>query len=704
MKIAIFLDEVSQAIDNSMQWSIMNNMSSELIKFHEVFVIDPLKIGLDNAIKVLLNQDYDVLITYNKTGTNLIKSDTGENLMSTIERPQISWLTEHPVTFYNQYYQTNSDKRNYIFTNPRHNYFANEMGMQGNFSSMLFGSSIKKINKDYKSRNFDICIAAQWRGPADSNNFWHDMDVKSKKFFEDINTLQHLEDGGDVYTAFVAAAEYHQIPFENNKDFAIALKALYWHARKTERIKLVQDLVASGLKISIIGSQEWKQVLPKHNNVTFLNYCTHEKLIDYYTDSRAVASVNCYNGANERTFDAMSCGSISIAEDSPTLKNKFNDLEDILFYQRLSAKDKMKDFFEIIKDVNISEGIAQNGLDKFLKSHTWEDRAVELSNFINDTVSRSIGSINNSEDKEVKYIFSHENKGDLSGPVVYQSYIGDNQRGFVSASCLPFDASFNKKTDEREYKLFKDIVVERRDLEAPWGLISWKFKTKTMLDESIFIDFANKRFEDGYDCVFINPMIGNEAIFMNVWEQGQIAHPNMSTIVNFLKGFININDLSGFENFAFCNYFIGNQRFWQEYIEFIDGILSKLDGKSCEDVELYQAWNGSANYKKDKSVTMRPFVIERLFSSFLKAKKNINAIGYEFEEEFYIRKFGESLGRITYTAHKLKAIAISQPSSLNLSNWDFFRKGMMQENLLQPIIQLDDVSFCLNEKYNKFIL
>ncbi len=702
MKIAIFLDEVSQAIDNSMQWSIMNNLHSELVKLYEVIVIDPLKLGLDRALRMLLDQDYDVLITYNKTGTNLINSSTGKNVMSTLEKPQISWLTEHPVTFYDQYYQTNSDKRNYIFTNPRHNYFANEMEMQGNFTSMLFASSIKKNYKNYKSREFDICIAAQWRGPADSNNFWHNMGTTSKKFFEDINTLQHLEDGGDVYTAFIAASEHHRIPIRNNKDFAPALKALYWHARKTERIKLVQDLVATGLKISIIGSQEWKQVLPEHNNVKFLNYCTHEKLIEYYSDSRAVASVNCYNGANERTFDALSCGSISIAEDSPTLKSKFNDLEDIFFYERLSANKKIKNFSEILKDVNLSEKIAQNGFDKFLREHTWKNRVIELSNFINDIIARSSRS-NHDELKMIRFISNDVEQGASSKPLVYQSYIGEIQKGFVSTSCVPFDASYNTTTDAREYKLFKDLINKNKDIQSHWGLISWKFQTKTMLDEKAFIDFSKKHIKDGYDCVFINPMIGNEAIFMNVWEQGQIAHPNMTKIVNFLNGYININDLSGDESFSFCNYFIGSRRFWQEYISFVDEILSKLDEKSSQDIDFNQAWNGTANYKKDKSVTMRPFVIERLFSSFLKINKDIKVIGYKFEKKFYTRKFGETLGHIIYTAHKLKNAAINEPSNFNLSNWDTFRKGIIHENLLQPIIQLDDVSFCLNEKYSKFL-
>jgi len=223
MKIAIYLDEVNQAIDNSMQWSVMRHIGQELAKKDEVIFIDPIKIGSNESLSELKKQNYDILLTYNKTGTNLIEESTGRNLMSLLEVPQVSWLVEHPVTFYADYKKTNSPNRNYIFPNNTHNLFAKKMGMEGQYSNLLFASSDKKITTNFKDRPFDVCIAAQWRGDADSNAFWESMTGFEKKFFEEINQLQNTKDGIDVFLSFLAVAEYYNIPQDNINDFAPAL-------------------------------------------------------------------------------------------------------------------------------------------------------------------------------------------------------------------------------------------------------------------------------------------------------------------------------------------------------------------------------------------------------------------------------------------------------------------------------------------------
>jgi hypothetical protein len=390
MKIAIYLDEVNQAIDNSMQWSVMRHIGQELAKKDEVIFIDPLKMGPKESSNKLKKQNYDILLTYNKTGTNLIEESTGQNLMSLLEVPQVSWLVEHPVTFYADYKKTNSESRSYIFPNSTHNLFAKKMGMQGQYSNLLFASSEKKITTRFKDRPFDVCIAAQWRGEADSNAFWESMTGFEKKFFEEINQLQNTKEGIDVFLAFLAVAEYYKMPQENINDFAPALKALYWHARKNERIKMVKDMVSSGLKILLVGGDGWKSVFEEKNQVTIVPPCTHDCLTDYYMNSRAVVSTNCSNGANERTFDAQSCGAISIAESSVTLENKFEDMKDIIFYDRLQLGDKVKMIQEAIKNKPKGNLIADHGYQSFINNNTWRHRVNELSEMLDKTCSSKI--------------------------------------------------------------------------------------------------------------------------------------------------------------------------------------------------------------------------------------------------------------------------------------------------------------------------
>lgn len=396
MKIAIYLDEVSQAIDNSMQWNVMHQLGGELSSMHDILFIDSNRLGSKIAQKKLIKQDYDALLLYNKTGSNLIDVKSRVNLLSKIDKPTVSWLTEHPVTFFNDYKNTNSNNRSYIFTNPHHNLFSKKMGLEGGSHSMLFGSSVKDNIIEYKSRKFDICVAAQWRGAPEANAFWNAGTSFEKNFFGTINLLQNLEDNGDVFTAFMAAAEHYNVPLDNIQDFMPALNQVYWHVRKTERIKMVRDLVSTGLKILLVGGESWKEVLPDYSNVTFVPPCSHKKLMEYYLNSRAVVSTNCFNGANERTFDGMSCGSLAIAEKSPTLTKCFDDKE-IVFYDRLKLNEKKDYITDLLNDGGLSESIANAGMNSFKKAHTWKHRAVELSSFLfatgnsNEIVNKSIG-------------------------------------------------------------------------------------------------------------------------------------------------------------------------------------------------------------------------------------------------------------------------------------------------------------------------
>lgn len=390
MKIAIYVDDVNQFIDNSMQRHIVSCLSKELSTDNEVVIIDPLKIGKESAKSRLIDQNYDILLTYNKTGTDLTLPNTNLNLIKSLEKPSVAWLVEHPVTFYDQYIESDSPGKHYILPNLSQKLFIKDIGLRGTGSELLFTSTVKKNKLESSKREFDICIAAQWRGTADINEFWKGSNKAQHEFFDRVNLLQHLSESGDIYASFIAAAEFYNIDLQNKKDYCIYYKALYWHARKTERIKMVQDLVGSGLKILLIGSDEWKQVLPRHDNVTFLPLCSPLELISNYSNSRAVAATNCFNGANERTFDAISCGAISISENSPTLSRHFKDQESIFFYDRLCAKDKVDLIVDILNDYKMMEMINENSHEIFMGSHTWRHRAKSLMKIINDKIDSQI--------------------------------------------------------------------------------------------------------------------------------------------------------------------------------------------------------------------------------------------------------------------------------------------------------------------------
>lgn len=702
MKIAIYYDAVNNAIDNSTQWHTMSHLGDSLQKMHEVVHIKKDEDNIKSTIGTILKQKYDLLLTYNKTGANLLDLD-GNHLLPKLEKPQLSWLTEHPVTFYNEYKKSDSLLRHYILTSKQHNFFTKKMGLKGSTSELLFGSAVQSNLISFKKRPFDVCIALQWRGLPDTNNFWKNLSAKEQEFFQTVNELQKFELNGDIFTAFYVVAEKYGLPLGSLEKYSHHIKALYWYARKTERIQLVKNLADSNLKILLIGGEEWKSILPTSNlnNITIVNPCNTRLLMDYYKKSKAVISTNCYNGANERTFDAMSCGAISISEDSPTLKNYFTDSKDILFYPRLDITKIMQELTDIINDDYQGGMIAESGLNNFLENHTWDHRAITLNEKIQSIKNKQLDISIKTTHQENTTQSKQNNSNEI---ILYQAYLNNEQLASLNPICTPHNASQNTAPEKREYQLFKNIFNKEKNKDVKWGLISSRFSSKTLVSENEFYAFCKDSLANGYDCAFINPMIGNEALFINVWEQGINNHKGMSAIAKFLQNecALNISEYHNSEKFAFCNYFVGNNLFWSNYIKFVDDIVNAIEKKCKKDPELNEVWSGSAKYKKDYTATMKPFVIERLFSLFIASNTSLKVISYQYKQEQYTDKFGKHLGDTLYELHKLKKMNTSNTSN-ELNIWKNLRQKLVQSGLLSAVYNLDDFNFTIPENIKRNI-
>jgi hypothetical protein len=253
---------------------------------------------------------------------------------------------------------------------------------------------------------------------------------------------------------------------------------------------------------------------------------------------------------------------------------------------------------------------------------------------------------------------------------LYQSYLGEEEFKLLSPAVIPWNITNNTKNSTREYELFKAIAAE--NTSQPWGLISKKFSHKSLLPVENFYEFADKTFSDGFDCAFVNPMIGNEALYLNVWQQGVLCgHVGLDKIVAFLEKSLGLSFYSPMDKstFAFCNYFIAKPVFWSGYFSFVDNALKLLDQEALNGSEVGQIYSGSGSYHRDLGVTMRPFVVERLFSTFIQFHE-FKVASFIFEKHHYIQKFGSKLGEFLFQLSKLKNGGLSLSDKNLLSIYD----------------------------------
>jgi hypothetical protein len=261
---------------------------------------------------------------------------------------------------------------------------------------------------------------------------------------------------------------------------------------------------------------------------------------------------------------------------------------------------------------------------------------------------------------------------------IYQAYFGESQRQQVAPIAVPYDVAGNTANDQREYELFRRIYAARSRDAGPWGLVSGKFELKTMIPLDEFYRFASARLASGFDCVFVNPMIGNEAMHLNVWEQWWVANEDIKTLCGFLETVAPIHSgmPMGYEDFCFCNYFVGTERFWQAYFAYVEQFSEALEHERRRGTPLGQFYGGSASYEKNPDITMRPFIIERLLSSFLSTHPEISRTGYSLAEPVYRAKFGTRMGEILHHLSSVKNRAIAAGDQALFDQWGAMRSEL----------------------------
>lgn len=288
---------------------------------------------------------------------------------------------------------------------------------------------------------------------------------------------------------------------------------------------------------------------------------------------------------------------------------------------------------------------------------------------------------------------------------LFQAYVNDHQKTFLSPNTIPINAqdNFVEGIPQFEYPLFKYVKSNYVETDVePWGLVSWKFTSKSIITPEEFMQFAQNKLNDGYDCAFINPMIGDEALYLNVWEQGIDTTQGFDKITNFLsqKFGSRINAHMDASTFAFCNYFIATPKFWESYFQFVDECIDSLETEAVNDTEVGRIYNGPANHGGQYKCKITPFVIERLFSSFI-IGSDFKYIAYPHTVSHFRSKYGDALGDFMFQLSETKNIGLRTMDHSLLQKHHEARCAILYGSIRNTVFQMFDLSYFLSPEYKK---
>ncbi len=213
---------------------------------------------------------------------------------------------------------------------------------------------------------------------------------------------------------------------------------------------------------------------------------------------------------------------------------------------------------------------------------------------------------------------------------IYQIYFEQDQVQSLDPDFIPY---FNPPTSGKnlyEYGVFvREYKTSAFSSEELRGYVSWKFGTKAKISGAQFHNFIQAN--PGFDVYFINPF-PEELTFRNVWLHGDYFHPGLIRLaqtafdaVGYKYDLSNISN--GIRSAAYSNYWVGNRKFWEKYMNFTIPIYDYLISESSDE-DKAALWSPAPGY--DKSTPMFPFVMERLFSTLLIADPSIKALHYQY--------------------------------------------------------------------------
>jgi hypothetical protein len=181
---------------------------------------------------------------------------------------------------------------------------------------------------------------------------------------------------------------------------------------------------------------------------------------------------------------------------------------------------------------------------------------------------------------------------------------------------IPYNNMANDKPELREYPIILDLYSKNRHFDGYWGMLSWRFAEKTKISgKQLYDSILNN---PDYDVYHVNPFFDEVTKFSNPFTQGDCHHPGMIDFTNRLlnkMGYdIDINK-EHFEkdNFIYCSYYIGNNKFWDQWIVFLETAITIANNDLELNAYLYDT---GTNYRERITINF-PFVIERLVNLFL---------------------------------------------------------------------------------------
>ncbi len=356
-------------------------------------------------IKKFFSLGKTALVTFNFIGlSHELQFERGENysIFQELSIDMYNILVDHPLYYYKPLLTAPPDMRVFCidrqhlkflrryYPHIRHTYF---MPLAGNppagtadVGAEEAGGSVAGVGLNavditpIKNRDIDICFPANYVTPDNINERMAGADPEYREFFQSVmddlisNTYKTLDETFED-------AIFAQFPEATILETLEAMRGMLFidlYVRSYFREKAVAALLDAGIPVTLVG-KDWEHIKTKHPELIRGTGCEVDSATCTEYMGRSKLTLNLLpwfkDGAHDRIFSALRCGSVPVTDYSPFLLDNLTPGREALCFSIAHIDELPEIVNDVLKDTDRLEEIARCGRKKVEMHHTWENRA-----------------------------------------------------------------------------------------------------------------------------------------------------------------------------------------------------------------------------------------------------------------------------------------------------------------------------------------
>lgn len=237
-----------------------------------------------------------------------------------------------------------------------------------------------------RERPIDLVITGNYTPPKTFDKYIERIDEEYACFYRGmIRDLQlHQEKTIEQVAESHLCREIPEVTKEEIRETIGNLSFIDLYVRFWLRGEVIKQLAESGLKVHTCGKGWDRLECSRHENIIEHGGMDSEGCLEMLGKSKISVNVMPWfkDGAHDRIFNSQLNGAVCISDGSIYLREIFTEGQDILFFRQSDVGEAVRKVWELLKEEDRMQQIADAGYRTAADGHTWGDFAKSLLAFI----------------------------------------------------------------------------------------------------------------------------------------------------------------------------------------------------------------------------------------------------------------------------------------------------------------------------------